>query len=135
MGAIGLNIIVCMYCLSIMTFVADVALFEPLGITPRGLSGDVVDTEALRQASGQHVSGLRDETLNPTAEGDAIDRIVNFSTGGFTAVWSILSLFTGSYYLHWVEAVGVPSIVIFVFQAIFPFAVALTVIKYIRGIQ
>lgn len=135
MRSIAFNMIILTFCLSTMTFAMDVVLLSPLGISPTTIEGDPIDTEALVSNNKAQFGSLTSDAINPQYEGNVIDRITTFSTGGFDAVWTMITLLTGSYYLHWAVAVGAPPIWIFIFQGVFPIAIIITVIKYIRGIE
>ena len=136
MRAIGLNLVILTFCLSTLTFGVDAVILSPLGISPTTLDGTTpVDVQGLTQSDRDAFGNLASDSLNPQYQGEVIDRITLFSTGGFDAVWTMITLLSGSYYLNWAVAVGVPEFWIYLFQGVMAFAVVITVIKYVRGVE
>lgn len=135
MRAIAINIVILNFCLSAMTFGLDVALLSPLGISPTTLDGGALDVDGLAEMDQAATGNLLNDGLNPQYQGDVIDRITQFSTGGFDAVWTMFSLLTGGYYFSWATALGVPQFWIYILQGTMGFAGIITIIKYIRGVE
>ena len=78
---------------------------------------------------------LSETTANPQSEGEIVDRITFFSTAGFAAVWALILLLSGAYAFMWMEAMGIPTILVQLSQIIYQMAFAVTAIKYIRGVE
>ena len=135
MRALGLNLLILTFCLSTGTFAVDALIFSPLGVSPTTLSGQPIDIDGLVAEDQERLGDVSTDTLNPQYEGNIVDRITLFSTGGFDMVWTMMTLMSGSYYLNWALAVGVPQIFIYFLQGIWAFAIILTAIKYIRGVE
>ena len=123
-----------MYIMSLGFYVAEEVILVPGGVDVRSLNGTNISPREFAEEASPSFTDAGREALSPSADtGSLFDRVLNFSQGGFSAVWTLLGLVSGTYFLQFLYFFGIPAILITVFQLIFAFIAARTVIYYVLG--
>ena len=146
MRAIALNIVILMYGLTFATVLVE-SYFDSVGVEllaydgrpleimdENGNTKRVTPTELLEEYTKGTVT-LSDASVNPQDQGEIVDRVAFFSTAGFAAVWALILLLSGAYTFMWLNAMGIPGEIVVLAQIFYPIALAVTVIKFIRGVE
>ena len=136
MRPIGLAFIGFAYLMSFGFLAANIMVFGPMGYDVYNISGDKIDirefVETEVQASGLDTIGNR--TLNQQdGGGNLLPRTTFFSQYGFESIWTLLALFSGTYFLNFMILLGLPNIFVYIVQIIYGFIVLSTVISFISG--
>lgn len=115
-------------------YLADVVFLTPAGITVENLAGQNIDPETFLSQESSQFSDTADRTLSPASgSGTVFDQVLGFSQGGFQAVWDVIGLMTGTYFLSVLGLLGVPAALQVVLQLIFGFIAVRTLIYFILG--
>ena len=124
-----------MYLMSIGFLITDIAILDPLGMNLYDIEGEQIDDiQGFVNNNGTAFQNIANSTLNPSnSDGTIFDRVLLFSQGGFTAIWELLALLSGTYHFQFLMLLGIPNIFIISLQLIFGFIIAHTVISYIMG--
>ena len=135
MRPVGLVWVTFVYVFSLGAYMTDVLLFIPLGMSFNPIIGDPSNNAlvAYTQVNAPGISDLGSSTLVPSVNGTLLDQVVNYSLAGQQAVWTLLSLLSGTYMFGYLSLIGIPSIFLLVIQLIFGLAVAATIIYYVMG--
>lgn len=124
-----------MYVMSLGFYVADELILTPAGIDARAVNGtSITPREFNDERIAPGMEAIHRDSLRPASQdGSLFDRVLNFSQGGFSAVWTLLTLLTGTYFLDFLRFFAIPDVLVAVFQAIFAIVSARTVIYYVLG--
>ena len=135
MRPIGITWVGFVYVFSLGLFLADAVILSPVGMTIAPLAGDATGAELISfiQDNSDEIANVGNSTLNPQQGDSVIDRVTQFIEGGQAAMWTLLSLLTGSYMFGFLGLIGIHSTFIIVLQLIFGVIVASTIVYYIMG--
>ena len=135
MRPVGVVILGFAYLMSMGYYVAEQVYLIPLGIDGQNLDG--VDIDAARFTSDSsapfEAASERHASRGGAGGTDTFDQVLGFSFDGFQAVWTILGLMTGSYFLQVLGLVGVPPALEYVLTLIMAFISVRTLIYFILG--
>ena len=136
MRPIGVVVIGFFYMMSMGYYLADTVFLTPAGIDVVDLDGNAIDPQNFL-LNDEESKKFRTEseriTQSSSNTGTVFDQVLGFSQGGFEAVWVIIGLATGNYFLNVLALLAVPQALIVVLQLIFSFITARTLIYYILG--
>ena len=132
MRPVGITWVGFVYVFSLGLFLADAIILAPAGMALSPLIGSA-DLPEFVVNNAQSVSSLGNATLNPASEDGPLERITYFLQGGQAAVWTLLSLLTGSYMFTFLGLLGINMFFIAVLQLMFGLIVAATIIYYLLG--
>ena len=132
MRPVGITWVGFVYVFSLGLFLADAIILAPAGMALSPLVGTADLTEFITN-NAQSVSSLGNATLNPANQDGPLERVTYFLQGGQAAIWTLLSLLTGSYMFTFLALFGINTFFIVVLQLIFGLVVASTIIYYLTG--
>ena len=133
MRPVGITLVSFMYITSVSFLMAEVLVLAPMGMTSTSLTGDSIDLTQFITSNGAEFLDVGSEAINPADDGSILDRISLFAQGGYDAIWSLLSLLSGTYFFSFLTLLGLPVIFITVLKLIFGFIVASTIVYYLTG--
>ena len=135
MRPIGITWVGFVYVFSLGLFLADAVILAPVGmeISPVGGTATPSDLIDFVQDNSQEIAQVGNSTLNPLEGDGPLDRVAKFLEGGQAAMWTLLSLLTGSYMFGFLALIGLHTTFIIVLQLIFGIIVASTIVYYIMG--
>lgn len=134
MFPIGVVIIGFFYLMSMGYYLADQVFLTPAGIDVENLQGLERDPARFLNEDLATFNATAQRALTPaTNTGTVFDQVLGFSEGGFRAVWDVMSLLTGSYFLATLNFIGVPEPLVYVLQLIFGVVAVRTLIYFILG--
>ena len=97
------------------------------------VDASAADLLSFINSNSDEIAEVGSATLNPQQNGTVIDRVYNFVEGGQAAMWTLLSLLTGTYMFGFLGLLGINVAFIVVLQLIFGVIVASTIVYYIMG--
>lgn len=118
-----------MYMMSLGFYLAEEVFLGPAGIDMRSLEGDPISPRELVESTSPAFSDAGQAAPPDGGFGSALD----FSQSGFSAVWTLLGLLSGTYFLQFLQFFGIPAALVTVFQLIFGFVAVRTVVYYALG--
>ena len=118
MRPVGITWVGFVYVFSLGLFLADAIILAPAGMALSPLIGSA-DLPEFVANNAQSVSSLGNATLNPSNDDGPLERITYFLQGGQAAVWTLLSLLTGSYMFTFLGLLGINMFFILVLQLMF----------------
>lgn len=135
MRPIGITWVGFVYVFSLGLFLADAVILSPNGMAVSPMAGDASAADLLSfiNSNSDEIAEVGSATLNPQQNGTVIDRVYNFVEGGQAAMWTLLSLLTGTYMFGFLGLLGINVAFIVVLQLIFGVIVASTIVYYIMG--
>ena len=132
MRPVGITWVGFVYVFSLGLFLADAIILAPAGMPLSPLAGAADLTDFVAN-NAQEVSTLGNATLNPANQDGPLERITYFVQGGQSAIWTLLSLLTGTYMFTFLALLGINTFFIVVLQLMFGLIVAATIIYYLTG--
>ena len=173
MKAIGLNMILFMYCMTIAMVIVDEGYFKPLNDalpekrqeaidagyghwianhgtielrnyqtgepigadTPRELLDSMTNPEPIKEEIRMDLDRAGEYIADLPPIQQAVASAVPDIFAGFERIYVYISMISGTYFLAWAGTMGIPSHLILIFQLIFPIAMILTIIKYVRRVE
>lgn len=137
MRAIAFQIICFIYIFSTSVFIVDETILQYTTIKPMSVTGEELNVSQLMSGGSDGAENpfttIREDSLNLERDGNIFDRITDFASSGYNAVWLVLEVLSGSYGFWVMHAVGVPAVFIYVFQVMFGIFVVAQVIWYVTG--
>jgi len=132
MRAVAFTLISFIYIFSVSVWLVDATILIHTEFTPVSLDGTPIDSHDLvNDAEG--FRQLSEETLNPSQDGNILDRITQYFETGYASVWVVLDLLSGTYAFNILSTIGVPPAFVLALKFIFPMLVASQVIWYVAG--
>ena len=123
-----------MYTMSLGFYLAEEVFLVPAGIEVRSLNGTAISPrEFVESTSPAFTEAGRQALVPPQDGGSLFDRALNFSQNGFSAVWTLLGLLSGTCFMQFLYFFGIPTALVTVFQLIFGFVAVRTVVYYVLG--
>ncbi|MDA8008508.1 MAG: hypothetical protein MPK62_00425 [Alphaproteobacteria bacterium] len=171
MKAIGLNMILFMYCMTIAMVIVDEGYFKPLKEAcpeqavraldmgyiplndcnivlrniqtgepigegkPRELLDSMTNPEPIKEEIRKDLDRAGEYIADLPPIQQAVASAVPDIFAGFERIYVYISMISGTYFLAWAGTMGIPSHLILIFQLIFPIAMILTIIKYVRRVE
>ncbi len=120
-----------MYMMSLGFYLAEEVFLTPAGIEVRSLNGTAISPREFVESTSPAFTEAGSGALEPPD--GPFESVLDFSQSGFAAVWTLLGLLSGTYFLQFLQFFGIPSPLITVFQLIFGFVAVRTVVYYVLG--
>lgn len=120
-----------MYMMSLGFYLAEEVFLTPAGIEVRSLNGTAISPREFVESTSPAFTEASNRALEPPD--GPFESALDFSQSGFAAVWTLLGLLSGTYFLQFLQFFGIPAPLITVFQLIFGFVAVRTVVYYVLG--
>jgi len=120
-----------MYMMSLGFYLAEEVFLTPAGIEVRSLNGTAISPREFVESTSPAFTEAGSAALEPPD--GPFESFLDFSQSGFAAVWTLLGLLSGTYFLQFLHFFGIPPPLITVFQLIFGFVAVRTVVYYVLG--